>query len=418
MKTMLTRSPGIWVGLLASFALLGIHVAPSADAGGSKKEPEPVRKITNTRWVSESNTEFAFDLYAEIGKAPGNLFFSPYSISSALAMTLAGARGQTATEMERVLHLERDDVHQAFGDLRETLASRSDSGPELAIASRLWGQQGLPWEKAFLEVCREHYGAGLAEVDFETDVEGARKEINAWCAKETHDKIQNLLASGTIDPSTGLVLTNAIYFKGAWVHRFEESMTQVGPFLLSGGSEVQVPLMRKTETYGYYETDDLQALEMSYAGNEISMVVLLPKSKDGLDDLEQGLDAKRLGAAIDGLRERTVQVTFPRFQLTSQFSLASTLQQMGMETPFGRGADFSGMCAEPQFIGAVVHKAFVDVNEEGTEAAAATAVVMTRSTSVPVQPPRFIADHPFVFCIRDKATGSVLFLGRMADPRG
>ena len=412
------RRPQSWAWALTVVALVGVPGIDPTDAVGSRKEPEPVRTTTNGGWVSESNREFALDLYSELAGTPGNFFFSPYSISSALAMTMAGARGETATQMEGVLHLERDDVHQAFADLREVLAGRSQNGPELSIANRLWGQRGLPWEKTFLEICKKRYAAALAEVDFRTDPEGARKRINDWCAEETRDKIQNLLAPGLVDTNTRLVLTNAIYFKGSWKHTFKEKLTQDGPFFLSGGSEVQVPLMRRTGTYGYYDSVEFQALEMPYVGDELSMVVLLPKTKDGIGMLESALDTETLDSAIAGLREREVQVAFPRFELTSKFSLASVLSRMGMETAFSSRADFSGMCEEPLFIGAVEHKAFVQVNEEGTEAAAATAVTMQLLASAQAEPPKFVADHPFVFLIRDKGTGSVLFLGRMADPRG
>lgn len=395
--------------------------------------------------LSTGNAAFALDLYAELARTNGgSFFFSPYSISTALAMTRAGAAGPTAAEMDTTLHFDLGtapggpapssmeprghrggpadrDLHRAFAALGAALAARAavDGGPELAVANRLWGQAGLAWEASFLATCRDHYGAGFAEVDFRSDPDAVRREVNAWCAQQTRDRIQDLLAPGTVDRLTALILTNAIYFKGTWKQQFDPKRTQEGPFHLERGPSVQVPLMHTKATLGYREEATFQALELPYAGDALSMVVLLPKERDGLAGLEALLDAGRLAALLGDLREEEVTVTFPRFTFTSQFSLAGTLASMGMPTAFTERADFSAMCAgpEPLWIGAVIHKAFVEVNEEGTEAAAATAVTMTRATALP-RTTTFVADHPFIFLIRDRVTGAVLFLGRMADPRG
>lgn len=437
-----------WMGIAATLLFLApLACSPAAQEGGAgAKESGAMTEDTNAAAgrgsetasraesgagsagaLAAASSRFALDLYQALARADarGSFFFSPHSISTALAMTRAGAVAATAAEMDAVLHFPvgeaGEDLHRSFAALDDSLAARAkeQDGPELAVANRLWGQRGLSWQAEFLATCRAHYGAGFAEVDFGSDPDGVRRNVNAWCAEQTRDRIRDLLAPGTVDRLTALILTNAIYFKGTWKQQFDPKRTQDGPFHLAGGGEAQVPFMHTKATYGYREEPSFQALEMPYAGDDLSLVVLLPKERDGLAALEAELDAERLGALLGELREEEVVVTFPRFTFSSQFSLAETLAAMGMPTAFTERADFSAMCAgpEPIWIGAVIHKAFVEVNEEGTEAAAATAVTMTRATALP-RTTTFVADHPFVFLIRDRVTGAVLFLGRMADPRG
>ena len=384
-------------------------------AGGPAPAAEPPRGAQ----VS-GNTHFACELYAKLREQEGNLFFSPYSISSALAMTYAGARGNTAAEMKKSLRfiVADGDLHPAFASLTKALNEGGKGGSyELAVANALWGQKDYAFLPDFLALNRKHYGAGLELVDFAGATEKARGTINAWVERQTREKIKDLLKPGILTPLTRLVLTNAIYFKGDWAKQFKKEATREAPFQVTPGKSVKVPTMNQTEKFGYMETPDLQALSLPYEGEALSMVVFLPKKADGLAAFEKSLTAENLAKWLPRLRTRRVAVSLPRFKVTAEFGLKPTLEAMGMKDAFTMAADFSGM--EPKkelYISAIVHKAFVDVNEEGTEAAAATAVVMTLK-SAPARPLVFKADHPFVFVIREDKTGSVLFMGRVANPK-
>lgn len=370
--------------------------------------------------VAESNNRFALDLYAELaGVEPGrNLFFSPSSISTALAMTLTGARGTTAEEMRKTLRFALEDaaLHAAMADLTDRLGGTGE-GMELSIANALWGQRDFELLPEFLELNRTHYGAGLRLVDFVGATEEARQEINAWVGEETREKIPELIPRGLLDRSTRLVLTNAIYFKGTWKLRFDTELTRELPFHVSADREVTAPMMTlRAPELGYLEGDGFQALELPYVGERASMVLLLPDESRNLTALEEQLDAESLVTMMGEMRPRELEsVLLPRFTMTRKFRLEETLGRMGMPSAFGEGADFSGMTGHRDlFISNVVHEAFVQVNEEGTEAAAATAVAMRKSAYVPK--PVFRADRPFVFLIRDNETGTILFMGRVVDP--
>jgi len=383
--------------------------------------------------AARGNDQFALDLYARLSTQEGNLFFSPFSISSALAMTLAGARGQTAAQMVRTLHFEvllpagyteQDAIrlHRAIAELnRQLLAAQGKPAHyELTIANALWGQKGYEFLEEFLSLTRTHYGAGLHQVDFAGDRDGACGTINAWVEEQTRGKIQNLIRPDGLSPLTRLVLTNAIYFKGKWERQFDKAATRSEPFFTFTG-KVDVPMMHQTGNFGYMEEAGFQALEMPYQGRDLSMVVLLPRdaSAAAFSALENSLTADNLARWFGQLRQREVIVAMPRFKMTCEFGLADTLKALGMADAFTPGAaDFSGMNGQRDlFISAVLHKAFVEVNEEGTEAAAATGVVARVTTIMPRPPEVFRADHPFIFLIRDLRTGSVLFLGRLMNPR-
>lgn len=372
-------------------------------------------------WIGQANNAFAMDLFAKLaGQDQENLFFSPNSIETALAMTYAGARGNTAKQMAAVLHLPNiDTLHKDFGTFIDELNGTDDGKPrgyELSTANALWGQTGADFLPAFTSLMKSNYGAGLMEVNFATNTEDARKTINAWVEKKTRDKIKDLLAPRVLTPDTTLVLTNAIYFKGTWAAKFEKAATRNEPFHFSASAESKVPMMHRTGEYGYMEGADFQALKLGYAGGDLSMTILLPRDVDGLSRLENDLPAKlpQLSGPFDN---RQVDLSMPRFQMTRAFDLSRVLQSMGMVDAFA-AADFSGMTGRRDFhISAVIHKAFVDVNEEGTEAAAATAVIMTRSVMVePIPPVLFRADHPFLFFIRDEKSGAILFIGRLTKP--
>jgi len=401
--------------------MLGVMVLvmfASSQAAVGAVEP-PTAPAEDVAKVAEGCNRFAFDLYARLKGAEGNLFLSPYSISTALAMTSAGARGETADQMAKVLCLPAsgEAVHGAYGALQNDLNAAGEGGAfELAVANRLWGQKGYRFLPEFLKLLEADYGAGIETLDFAKETEAARKTINAWVEKQTRDKIKDLLKPGILNEMTRLVLTNAIYFKGKWASEFDKKLTRDEDFFLTPEKKVAAPLMHQTAEFGYFDGGEFQALELPYRGDRLAMVVLLPKAKDGLAALEASLSADKVAGWVGKVRRRKVQVALPRFKTTAEFSLKDTLVAMGMTAAFGGDADFSGMTgAKDLFISAVVHKAFVDVNEEGTEAAAATGVVMERK-SKPEPPPVFRADHPFLFLIRDTRSGAILFLGRILDP--
>jgi serpin B len=372
--------------------------------------------------VSAANNAFAVDLYTQLRSQPGNLFFSPESISTALAMTYAGARGETASEMTKTLHftLSPERLHPAMGALLANLNAAHD-GYQLRVADALWAQRDYTFLDDFLKITRDDYGAALNKVDFKGAAEAARGTINQWVAQKTDDKIKDLIGPGVLDRRTRLVLTNAIYFKGDWETQFDKSRTKAEDFHITPSQSIQTPLMHREGGFSYLDGGAFQALEIAYKSKELSMVVFLPREIDGLSALEQSMTPAAMKQWLGQLRPvPKVILTLPAFRMTRQFGLGGTLAAMGMPTAFGAGADFSGMTGERDlFISAVIHKAFIDVNEEGTEAAAATAVTMTRAMAVRVAPPPplvFRADHPFVFVIRDNRSGAILFMGRLTDP--
>jgi serpin B len=369
------------------------------------------------------NNEFAFALYGRLDKKPGNLFFSPYSISTALAMTYVGARGKTAEQMADVLHftLPGPRLHDSFSALQsEIQGGGKKRNYELHVANRLWGQKGYHFLPEFLQLTKTRYGGGLAELDFVHQTEKARETINKWVEQQTKDKIKDLIVRGALDINTRLVLTNAIYFKDAWLHQFSAKWTKKEDFHLSAENKVSVPMMHQVEDCPFYQGEDFSMVSLPYQGNDLSMIVILPAKVDGLPALEISLSEKAVTNWLKKTGRRRVDLTLPKFKMTSQFSLGDVLAAMGMKLAFSNAADFSGMSSEEKLkISAVIHKAYVDVNEKGTEAAAATAVIVATASSVQVPPPpaTFRADHPFVFLLRDTRTGSILFMGRVANPQ-
>jgi len=382
----------------------------------------PSARSAQTQSFVDGNTAFALDLYSRLKAAPGNLFFSPYSISTALAMTYAGARGETEKQMARVFHFDKDQhqVHASFGELQHQLNEASQQqGIELSIANSLWAQKGHPFLAEFVETAKREYQANINQADFKTAAEAARGEINDWVAQKTKGKIQNILPSGSLDGMTRLVLANAIYFKGVWATPYDKDQTSVQPFHVSSASKVDVPLMHHLDTVKYMENTDVQALEVPYKSNGLSMVILLPRQINGFGALENELAPALLSRSLSQMKQQKVEIFLPRFKLESTFELNDTLSRMGMPDAFGERADFSGMDGiKFLYISGVFHKAWGEVNEVGTEAAAATAVAMVGRAAMNPPPPTpvFRADHPFIFLIRDTRSGSVLFVGRLANP--
>ncbi|OGV47082.1 MAG: hypothetical protein A2X46_09950 [Lentisphaerae bacterium GWF2_57_35] len=370
----------------------------------------------------QDNSAFAFDLYRRLAETEGNLFFSPYSISSALAMTCAGARGNTEKEMAATLRfsLTPDALHPAFEALGARLQKARKSGDiRLSVANSLWPQKGCPFLDDYLSLAKKYYGVSIAAVDYKQAAEEARTQINEWVSNKTQDRITDLIPSGILDALTRLVLVNAIYFKGTWQNPFKAADTRDAAFYVTAERAVQVPMMAQKVTCRYANQPSFDLLELPYVGHGMAMIVLLPKETEGIRSLERELTVENFARWQNSLAEQDVIVSLPRFKMTSLFRLDKTLAFMGMNDAFSEAqADFSGMDGQPHglYIGAVLHKAFVDVTEEGTEAAAATAVVMSKCTARPIQLPVFRADHPFLFLIQEKQTGSILFVGRLMDP--
>jgi serine protease inhibitor len=440
--------------------------------------------------VVRGNNQFAFDMYHRlrasdaVAENNGNLIFSPYSISTAVGMVYAGARGQTADEIADVFHFAppQDQLHPAYGSLISNLNGAHRTGYQLSVANRLWGQDGFPMHQPFLDTTRDQYGAELGRLDFVRDTENSRQTINRWVEEQTNDRIKDLIPPGGINEETRLVLTNAVYFNGDWKHEFNKSATQDRPFAVNASEQIRAPTMFQNGRFRYADGADFQMLELPYKGDQLSMLVVLPKAGgraaepiwgssslvaseiepigpismdvfdakllqgggstvvppapfatippngfspgpiglDALSALEAGLSPDVLQSAIDNLAFRDVNAYLPKFKLETGVKLGETLVDMGMPTAFSDYADFLNISDIALKINEVRHKAFIELDEEGTEAAAATSIEMIQTTCVcqPTPPILFNADHPFHFLIRDNLTGSTLFMGRVARPEG
>lgn len=360
---------------------------------------------------------FATAAYRELAAgSSGNLIFSPFNIATALSMVLAGARGETANHIEATLGQAWPEVASLAGDLRKGTASPS----ELSIANALWVEDGYPLESAFRQIVEGRYGAPLRQVDFVKAAEHARGEINSWTERETKGKIRELIAPGLVGRDTVMVLTSAIYFNGKWVSVFRPSGSQAARFYTHGKETVDAVFMNQTGWFRYGKTATVQVLEMKYAGTSLVFDVFLPVDYDGLAALEKSLTAAKLAEWLGAAREQDVEVYLPKFRAESAFSLREQLSRMGMADAFGPGADFSGMDGRRDLVLAeVIHKAYVEVTEQGTVAAAATGVTVQRSVAMAnaPEPPVFRADHPFLFAIRDSKSGAIVFEGRVTNPK-
>jgi serine protease inhibitor len=395
----------------------------SSVSGRMEQETRPEAARTEIEAAVAGNEAFALKLYAELKERDGNLFLSPYSLRTALAMTFAGARGRTAEQMGEVLalHGEGQVPHRSIAALVQELDQRN--GPtgacELNIANSLWGQRGTEFVPEFLELIEDHYGAGLRRADFAGATEEARLEINRWVAAETGQRIEELIEKDDLSPLTELVLANAIHFEASWPNRFDPKNTRERPFFASvreGGElvtkEIGVPMMYQLSEFGFRRAEGVQVLELPYSGNQLSMVILLPDSRDGLPGLESRLSPAFLTELLEDLPKQELAIHLPKFEARTHVRLEDTLAAMGMPDAFdGKQADFSGMSTTTKlWIDAVVHESVVSVDEEGTDAAGATAVIMGKRGFA------FHANHPFIYLIRDVKTGTILFLGRLVDP--
>ena len=411
----------IVVGILIILAIIAFFVF-------KKDSIEPYVPMDNSGATTENvasvvgaNNKFALDLYSLYQSEDGNLFFSPYSISSALAMTYEGARGLTAEQMQSVFYFPEDEDRRLGNASLYNLFNEQGKSYELNIANAIWIEKKFSFLDSFLDIITNYYGGAIEKMDFIKNPDGSRIIINNWVEERTNNKIKDLIPGGMIDSLTRAVLTNAIYFKGDWVKEFNKEDTAELPFYVEEQEPIYVEMMRKLDEpeFNYMENNSLQMIELPYSGEELSMLILLPK-EDSLETLEDKLSFNKLNGWKNSLRKREVNVLIPKFKFESKYFMANDLSILGMPVAFSDQADFSGMSVQEGLtIDEVIHQAFVEVNEQGTEAAAATAVVMEAMSAGPSIGPKilvFKADHPFIFIIQHNATGNILFMGRVNDP--
>ncbi len=397
--------------LLALLSIIGVFlVFPKAFA-------EPKRGC-----FTDEDLSFSLRLYKELKKSGAkNIFFSPYSIRIALALAYEGARGRVQKEMAEVLHFPLDlgRLHHEYKKERERLQGIQKKGDiELHVANSLWLQKGYPVKKAYIHALKRYYSVTLYRVDFSHQTETARKEINLWVRRETKGKILELIKPGQLRPDTLLLLCNALYFKGAWLKAFDPKDTFKAPFYVHKQRTVQINFMSQQDKFRFLEEDDLLVLELPYKGKAFSMIIFLPREKDGLEEVETRLSPERIKGLLELLAQRNeseVILIMPKFKMSCAFELSQVLAKMGMPHAF-KEPDFAGIDGEGQLkLGNVIHKAYVEVNEEGTKAAASTAVTIL---PLAVRPEEIRIDHPFLFLIRENQEGQILFWGRVVEPEG
>lgn len=382
------------------FLGFGLHIANSQD------------------YSAGQSSKFAFDIYKQFaGESEKNIFFSPFSLSIAMGMTYAGAEGQTKDQIADVFNFPINDnnLHKELGSLQKKMVSKGNKGVEISIANQLWADKLYKFKCSYLRKVKKAYKAPVKRMPFRTEADNCRVEINRWVEDKTKNRIVDLLPDGSISDLTALVLTNAIYFKGQWDCKFDEGNTKEESFKTLTGKVEQVDMMKIKSKFNIYQGDRIKLLEMPYAGKEFSMVIILPDTGASLKDIEKSISFESLNRYLDLMAQADVLVSFPKFKFDSEFALKPTLSEMGMPIPFSNAANFSRMSGNQELkIDEVFHKAFVEVTEEGTEAAAATAVVVVRkSVTIPVE---FNANRPFMFIIRENSTGSILFMGRVTNP--
>jgi serpin B len=403
---------------------MGFHTLQLATSSAEPPPPKKPMSAASTPATSRLSLDpFTRSLYAQLARQPGNLTVSPASIDAALLLALAGAKGDTADEIASVLKLseaERADLATALAQYRS--ANSHDKNPKdksavVTIANSAWVQQGFPIVAAYRKLLETSGGASFHTVDFARNLPAAIRSINQWVDESTRHKISELLTADAIDSSARLVLANAIYFRGKWQQPFSADGTQEQPFHRPGAADVTVPLMHLHESLRYLETETYQAIELAYEGTPHAMIVWLPKQVDGLAELERRVVYGNR-VELEALQRADVNVFLPKFKIRSNVPLKEVLQALGMKRAFTDAADFSGISNEPLLISAVVHQALVEVDETGTEAAAATAVIVapTAAPFEPDPPKLFRADHPFLFAIRNATTGETLFVGRVENP--
>jgi serpin B len=419
-----------WKILIVIILVIIIIIGVFLFKKGGLSISELISKPEDIDNVIDANNQFALDFYSELkDKEESNIFFSPYSISTALAMVYEGAERKTADEIQSVFHFpENDDLRRtAYAEIFDEI-NKKEKKYKLHTANALWAQEDYQFSDEYFKIIEEYYKGKIANLDFKKNPEGSRVTINNWVENQTNNKIKDLIPPGVLNVITKLVLTNAIYFKGEWVKQFNENDTKEGDFRINKNNSVKASMMQRTDNeaiFNYTENNRIQVLEMPYSGGELSMLILLPKNDD-LERLENSLSIKKLSGWKKDLKEQRVKIFIPKFKFESKYFMAENLKAMGMPTAFSDLADFSGMERKEEKeekeglkIDKVVHQTFIEVNEEGTEATAATGVMMAPIGIGGIKEPKipiFRADHPFIFLIQDRETGNVLFMGRVTNP--
>lgn len=416
-----------WKILIVMILVIIIVIGVFLFKKGGLSISELISKPEDIDNVIDANNQFALDFYSELkDKEEDNIFFSPYSISTALAMVYEGAKGKTADEIQSVFHFPEDDDSRrtAYAEIFDEI-NKKEKKYKLHAANALWAQEDYQFSDEYFKIIEEYYEGKIANLDFKKNPEGSRVIINNWVEGQTNNKIKDLIPPGVLNVITKLVLTNAIYFKGEWVRQFNENDTKEEDFRINKNNSVRALMMRRTDDeaiFNYTENNRIQMLEMPYSGEELSMLILLPKNDD-LERLENSLSIKKLSGWKKDLEEQRVKIFIPKFKFETKYFMAKDLEAMGMPTAFSDLADFSGMVREEEKEGLkidkVIHQTFIEVNEKGTEAAAATGVIMTPIGIGGIKKPKipiFRADHPFIFLIQDRETGNILFMGRVTNP--
>lgn len=388
------------------------------------RNKNPSTRENDIKILVDGNNSFALNIYQSLRAQSGNLILSPFSISLALAMTYAGAHGETESQMAQTLHfLPQEQLHPSFNQLdlnlqKENINSNKEQEPlQIKIANSIWAEQTFGFLKEFLDTLALNYGAGIYLSDFINNAEPTRQEINNWVSDKTQEKIQNLIPEGSLNPDTRMVLVNAIYFKADWLDQFDAEDTFNHPFNLLDGTQVDVPMMSQGMYIPYIQEDGYQAIQLPYAGETVVMNIIIP-DEGKFEEVESSLNYEMLTDIFGNMNQTSMFLRMPKFQFESAFSLSDVLKELGMTNAFDRNkADFSGMTGKKDlFISEVIHKAFVAVDEEGTEAAAATAVIM-ETTGAAMYDMTLVIDHPFIFLIRDLESGQILFIGRVLNPQ-
>ncbi len=391
------------------------HRAHQNEADQAVNDAEEIKQS-----IPMQNNQFAFDLIRQVPFEEENFVVSPFSISTALAMTYAGAREATLEQMADVMYFDRNQerFHQAYGEYLQSMLHLAEGNIELNIANSLWAQEDYHFLDSFFSIVEAHYHSETFQVDFEENREQVREDINQWVFDETREKIRDLIGPGILTEDTRLVLVNAIHFLGSWLKEFDKELTRENTFYLRDKKTVMADFMQRSDTLPYYEDDNMQALEIPYAGEDFSMLLVLPSEDTSLEDQEARMDAVSFAELINNLEKTKLEVIIPGFEAQTKLDLEKTLADMGMHKPFSREADFSGMSGDLELkIDRVIHQAMIEVAEEGTEAAAATAVVVIRKTAIEVdQPTVFRANRPFLFFVKDNTNQSILFAGRVMNP--
>ncbi len=410
----------------AILAIIGVTLLVPAFTGcKSQKKSTGEARIPESGFsaasLAESSNQFAIDLFRKIHPGSDNVVFSPYSVSTVMAMCYSGAAGETARQMSEVLYFPpAGQLEPASRDLRQgILSSDTLEGTEISLANAIWAQRDFDFLPQYLENITRWYDAPLTKMDFIllAEREQSRQKINQWVEEKTRLRIKDLIGPGILNENTRMVLTNAIYFNGKWKWTFDEQSTVPSLFHVGSSETRMVPFMNMTRTLPYYEDNEIQAIRLPYRDDRLSLTILLPRQADGWEMVSRVLDLDRLNRVDSQLKFTEVWISLPRFTLELKMNLRRELSSMGMDLAFGRYADFSGMTGEKNlFIDEVIHKAFIEVSERGTEAAAATAAIMSLKSALREEPVRFNADHPFLYYIRDEQTGCIIFFGRLVIP--